>query len=175
MLRIERLSSVETLDALEADWDALTAGQSPYVPFRSHLWNRLWWTHFRRDSALVRDDFFVHLVRDERDRLLAVAPLMLTRRGVAGVSCIRMLQFFGADPFMTELRGPICRPENQRAVVEALSAGLGRSKEFDWIGSSSEYWPVRVSSASVRASERLRVSPGLYVSWPRQLPDSGSV
>ena len=133
MLRIEKLSSVEAVGAVEREWDALTAGLSPYVPFRSSLWNRLWWSHFRRESALVRDELFVHVVRDQQDRLLAVAPLMLTKRGLAAVSCIRMLQFFGADPFMTELRGPVCRPEDQHAVVDALSARLGRSHEFDWI------------------------------------------
>jgi CelD/BcsL family acetyltransferase involved in cellulose biosynthesis len=67
------------------------------------------------------------------ERLVAVAPLMLTERPAVGPVRVRMLHFFGADPNITELRGWICRPGDEAAAARALFSELTASRgEWDW-------------------------------------------
>ena len=87
---------------------------------------------------LFHDEFFCHVVRGDGGRLVAVAPLMRTSVPGIGPPVLRMVQFFGADAALTEIRGVICRPEDQVAVVEALVEHfLARRGEWDvfrWAG-----------------------------------------
>src|SRR4051794_27695477 len=121
MFTVQQVSDPAALRALAPEWDALASQISPYLPFRSATWNEVWWTHFRRQSGVAQDDCWVHTVRDGTGRLVGIAPLMRTTARVAGLPLVRVLRFFGADPFMTELRGLVCRREDQRAVLAALS------------------------------------------------------
>ncbi len=55
-----------------------------------------------------------------------------------GPPLLRMLQFFGVDPALTEIRGVICTPEDQVLVIQALIEHfLARRHEWDvfrWAG-----------------------------------------
>jgi CelD/BcsL family acetyltransferase involved in cellulose biosynthesis len=119
-LRIEKLSGPQALFDLAPEWDRLDRQLAPRTPFTSPLWIGLWWKHFRQSRRTARDEFFCHVVRDDDAALVAVAPLMVTHRPGVGPLRMRVLQFFGADPSITELRGVICRAEHQDAVIEAL-------------------------------------------------------
>jgi CelD/BcsL family acetyltransferase involved in cellulose biosynthesis len=119
-LRIEKLSGPQALLDLAPEWDRLDRQLSPRTPFTSPLWIGLWWKHFRQSRRAARDEFFCHVVRDGDGALVALAPLMVTHRPGVGPLRMRVLQFFGADPSITELRGVICRAEHQDAVIEAL-------------------------------------------------------
>jgi CelD/BcsL family acetyltransferase involved in cellulose biosynthesis len=119
-LHVERLTGPESLDALRAEWEALHAQLIPATPFTSPLWNGLWWQHLSEQQPWVRDEFFVHIVRDERRALVAVAPMMVTHRPSTGALRLRELQFFGADSNLTEIRGLVCRPADHDAVIAAL-------------------------------------------------------
>ena len=87
---------------------------------------------------LFHDEFFCHVVRGDGGRLVAIAPLMRTSVPGIGPPEVRMLQFFGADPALTEIRGVISRPEDQAQVVQALVEHfLARRDEWDvfrWAG-----------------------------------------
>jgi CelD/BcsL family acetyltransferase involved in cellulose biosynthesis len=121
VLSLERLPGPEALAGLTPEWEALDAALSPRIPFTSPLWNCLWWKHLRAHGLFVRDEFFGCVLRDGVGRLVAVAPMMITRRPAVGPLCVRQVQFFGADRNITEIRGPVCRPEDQEAVLRALS------------------------------------------------------
>jgi CelD/BcsL family acetyltransferase involved in cellulose biosynthesis len=83
---------------------------------------------------MVRDELFFHVVREGSGRLLAVAPMMLTRRPSMGPVKARVLQCFGADVNVTEIRGLICRPEDQGAALSALMGHFARcAGDWDWI------------------------------------------
>lgn len=137
-LRIERIADVAELESLTLEWEVLDARSAPRTPFTSPLWNVLWWRHFSEQRAWVRDEFFVHVVRDERGGLVAVAPLMRTRRPATGPLQVREVQFFGADPNVTEVRGVVCRPEHRGKVMRTLLAHfLKHTREWDrlqWCG-----------------------------------------
>lgn len=137
-LRIEQLSGPEALEALSTEWDSLDAELHPRTPFTSPLWIGLWWKHFQQNRTIVRDEFFCHTLRDQDGRLVAVAPLMVTHWPAVGPVHIRLLQFFGADPSITEIRGIICRADRQDEVIKALANYLLSRKDrwdvFWWTG-----------------------------------------
>lgn len=133
-LSVEVVRDFVALESLTPEWDRLESDIVPRTPFRSARWNLLWWRHFRENSAAVRDELCVHVFRDENRRLIGIAPMMLTRWPGRYIPLVRQLQYFGSDPNVTEIRGLICRPRDQKRVVEALQRQLvTRQSEWDWV------------------------------------------
>jgi CelD/BcsL family acetyltransferase involved in cellulose biosynthesis len=121
ILRLERIDYPSALfDAMLPEWEALDAEIFPRTPFTSPNWIRLWWQHCRRHTASTVDELFLHSLRDEDGHLIAIAPLMVTRRPAFGLFQLRILQFIGADPSITEIRGIICKLDHQESVICAL-------------------------------------------------------
>jgi CelD/BcsL family acetyltransferase involved in cellulose biosynthesis len=148
ILHVEKLSGPEALRDIEAKWASLGAAISPRTPFTSPMWFILWWEHLRRRGFLLRDEFFCHVVRDIDGRLVAIAPLMLTHVPSFGPFKMRLIQFFGADPSITEIRGIICRPEDEDAVLKKLVLHFGQRQRtwdmFRWSGLKKS--PLQYSS-----------------------------
>ena len=118
---------------LGAEWDALELGAVPRTPFQSSTWHRLWWQHFARTGAKVRDELRLYTVRDLAGSLVAVAPMMLTHRPANLPIRTRELQFLGADSNVTEIRGMICREGWHADVLTALAAHFTGHPEWDWV------------------------------------------
>ena len=133
MYAVEIIADEAALAGYVPEWAVLDAATSPRTPFSSPLWCMTWWRHFARTGLSARDRMKVLAVRNG-DRLVAVAPMMVTSRPSIGPIQARELQFFGADASMTEVRGPVCRPEDAEAVVAALHAHLKTcTSEWDWV------------------------------------------
>lgn len=134
MLTIETVTEATALASLKPEWRALAEAIHPRTPFALPEWHLLWWQHFHRSTAMIRDALRAYVLRDGDGRLVAVAPMMMTHRPAVGPFRTRELQFFGADPYMTELRGPICRAEDTDRVVEALAAQFAQEAgSWDWV------------------------------------------
>jgi CelD/BcsL family acetyltransferase involved in cellulose biosynthesis len=131
-LSVERLTYVEAFEGLLPEWEALEALLSPRTPFTSPIWNKFWWKYFARQGFLQRDECFVHALRDDSGRLVAVAPLMRTYQPAFGPLRFCKLQFFGTDPSLTEIRGIICQAEREGEVVAALTDHFGGSNHNNW-------------------------------------------
>jgi CelD/BcsL family acetyltransferase involved in cellulose biosynthesis len=59
---------------------------------------------------------------------------MLTHRPSIGPLRVRVLQFFGADVNLTEVRGLVCRPQDQGDVIALLThCFLERANDWDWL------------------------------------------
>jgi CelD/BcsL family acetyltransferase involved in cellulose biosynthesis len=161
-LIVTRLHSVEELEKILPEWEELDRQVFPRTPFTSPLWNTLWWRHFRAERGMVRDEFYAHVVRDAEGKLIAVAPLMLTHRPGRGIAALRSLQFFGADPNLTELRGISCRAEDQAGVAQALHAHFQKDRaHWDWV-----HW------GSVRAEGLAQLlAAGGAIKYSRTVPD----
>jgi CelD/BcsL family acetyltransferase involved in cellulose biosynthesis len=129
-LSIERVTSLRGLLALESDWRELEA-ELPEVPFVSFDWLYPWWRLLRAEQLSVRDELFVCVLRDPDGKLRAVAPLMRTLRPGRGPLCLRQLQFFGADPNITELRTLVARTSDLPEVIPALLEYLRANKQ-EW-------------------------------------------
>jgi CelD/BcsL family acetyltransferase involved in cellulose biosynthesis len=155
-LSVERIPDLPALLSLRAEWEPLAAEMCPRTPFSSSLWIDLWWKHFPRNNAVFRDEFFTHVVRGADGRLIGVAPLVLSHCPSFGPSAMRIIQFIGNDPSLTEYRGVICRPEDHQRMIRALAEYfLQRRSEWDilrWSGlkeASSIYNMLPLRSAFV--------------------------
>lgn len=126
--RAERVGEAALDGPLLAEWDALHARISPFLPFTSPSWNVLWWKHHRSATLFTRDELCLIVVRDAQNALIAVAPMMATLRPSIGPFRVQTLRYFGADPNVTEIQGMICEPENEEAALAAVLACL--RKEF---------------------------------------------
>ncbi|MEA3181422.1 MAG: hypothetical protein QOI59_4945 [Gammaproteobacteria bacterium] len=134
--KAERLAEAALSGPLFAEWNALHERISPCMPFTSAQWNVLWWKHHRANRLFVRDELYLIVVRDARNALIAVAPMMSTRRPSFGPIQLHTLRYFGADPNVTEIRGLVCEPDNEVDALDAvrkyLSQELTRSDWVEW-------------------------------------------
>jgi CelD/BcsL family acetyltransferase involved in cellulose biosynthesis len=126
---VEKIDSLPSLLALEAEWRLLEAHARQ--PFASWDWTVAWWTQLREDKLGVKDSMFVRAIRSDAGELLAVAPLLISRRPSVGPICVRQLQFFGADPNITELRGLVAQPGCREGAYRALLAHVCESAD-EW-------------------------------------------
>jgi len=133
-LQVQAITDEGGLAALDPEWAALDAALPIRMPFSSPAWSAMWWRHFRRDTPMVRDALRVFALRDAAGALKGVAPMMLTCRPGRGLLRLRELQFLGADQNVTELRGVVCREEDEAAVLAALHRHLGQvQRDWDWV------------------------------------------
>lgn len=161
-LTVHTLESIAALEAISPAWAALDRETRPRLPFSGPDWNLLWWKHFAEARSMVRDRLYAQVVFDGR-KLVAVAPMMITERPGLGPMRGRLLQFLGADPYVTEIRGPCCRRADEGPFMEAILAHLERrAGEWDWVrfGGIVENGP---------AHQALGMRP--RVEWVRPVPD----
>lgn len=156
---------------LECEWRAIEAHAR--TPFATWDWAIAWWAQLREEKLGVTDSLSIRTVRTHEGRLVAVAPMLLSRRPSVGPIRMRQLQFLGADPNITEQRGLIALPEwhaeAYRAFVDhalrnadgwdsMLLSGvpadldlgaLVDSSDFQWIGQTADYTLMLPNSWSV--------------------------
>jgi len=133
-LYVEVITSFAKLWSLEREWRELETACATDLPFQSWEWSTGWWSHLREDAATVRDSLRVCIVRTENWQLLGIALLMITERPSLGPIRLRILQFIGADPNITELRSMLCLPAFEEDCYDAVQEHLSASaKEWDWI------------------------------------------
>src|ERR1700733_10959790 len=105
MLTVNRLKTVGGFQDLRDEWNSLAESVRPRTPFNFPAWHELWWKHFHKNLSFGEGEFLAVALRDESGGLVAVAPLMRVARPSLRLPLIREIQFFGADPNMTEIRG----------------------------------------------------------------------
>ena len=161
-LEVQPVDSLAALEALAPRWEALDAQTSPRVPFSGPRWNLTWWRHFAESRPLVKDRIHAFAVFEGHE-LSAVAPMMITERPGLGPLRARHLHFFGADPNLTEIRGPCCRRADEGRMMEALLEHLeANATGWDWAGLSGF---VENGPAHEALARRVGVHLG------RQVPD----
>ena len=133
MLKVETIQDLARLAALSEEWDRLDRALPLRLPFTSPLWALEWWRAFRRDSFSASDQIHAYALRDGSGALVALAPTFVTSRPGRGPLRARELQFFGADPYVTEWRGLICAPDREAEALAALIAHMEREKPADFI------------------------------------------
>jgi len=178
MLIVHTISTLAGFDALAPEWEKLEATLSPRTPFATPQWCKLWWTHFNRSGLACRDQLRVYALRRPDGRLVGVAPMVLTSRPGWGIVRTRELQFFGADPYVTELRGPVCRPEDTVEIVKTLSLHISRARECDWVQWRGLRYPggVEHPDLGLREDDRLNIvdhfirTPGTWEAFKSSLP-----
>lgn len=146
---VETIDTAEELEKWRPAWHDLEARAGNPFPFRTHEWAQTWWKHFCEERRLVKDSLFIRAIRDPAGELLAIAPLMLTTRGIGPVR-VRALQFLGPDEYVTEMGGMLCKLEDEEVAYRALVGHLRENcSAWDWIAWSG----LRPHGASGRIVE----------------------
>lgn len=159
--KVEEHRSPESFRELEQEWRSLEAHAT--TPFMTWDWAVAWWAELREAKLGVTDSLSIRSVRTREGRLVAIAPMLISRRPSLGPIRVRQLQFFGADPNITEQRGLLALPglesEAYRALldhalehagdwdsmclsgipIDADFGELQRSPDFEWRGQTADY------------------------------------
>ncbi|MEI9937364.1 MAG: GNAT family N-acetyltransferase [Pseudomonadota bacterium] len=160
-LVVEEHGSAEAFGELETEWRALESHAG--TPFATWAWAVAWWAQLREEKLGVKDSLSIRTVRTHEGRLVAVAPMLISRRPSVGPFRVRQLQFFGADPNITEQRGLLALPQWRGEAYRALVAhalhdaaswdsmllsgvpadldlgALVKSPDFEWVGQTADY------------------------------------
>jgi CelD/BcsL family acetyltransferase involved in cellulose biosynthesis len=163
-LTVEKVETLEALLRLEREWRGLEVSSSCGLPFLTWDWCIGWWKHLREDKLGIRDTLFVRALRGGAGDLVAVAPLMITRRPAVGPFCIRHLQFFGADPNITEVRGVLSSADRQAEAHRTL---------LEYLREISGEWDTLTLSGVPKEGDMSALVTGLYpnVEWTKETPD----
>ena len=163
-LRVDRLSAPQAFSTLREEWDELNATLLPRSPFGGSLWNEVWWKHYQSRRRIVCDELMLHAVRTADGKLVGVAPMMLTRRPAVGPLQTRVIQCFGADVNVTELRGLVCRPEDQTRVRRAVSAAFERDGiDWAWIDWGATRCDAPTNGAPINGAGSKTTIPSYYL------------
>jgi len=160
-LVVQEHRSSEAFKELESEWRAIESCAG--TPFATWDWAVAWWAQLREEKLGVTDSLSIRTIRTRERRLVGVAPMLISRRPSVGPICVRQLQFFGADPNITEQRGLLALPEFRAEAYRALLGhalqhssawdsvllsgvpldlelgGLERSADFEWLGETADY------------------------------------
>jgi CelD/BcsL family acetyltransferase involved in cellulose biosynthesis len=163
-LTVEKVETLEALQRLEREWRGLEVSSRCGLPFLTWDWCVGWWKHLREDKLGIRDTLFVRALRGGAGDLVAVAPLMITRRPAVGPFCIRHLQFFGADPNITEVRGVLSSADRQAEAHRTL---------LEYLREISGEWDTLTLSGVPKEGGMSELVTGLYpnVEWTKETPD----
>lgn len=139
------------LDGLQFEWDELLRDSSQANFFLRWHWNRTWWKTY----APSRSRLFLVVCRDERNRLVGLAPFYLGTRRYLGLLAIREVKFLGTGINLktSEFLDVISRHGYEAVVGEAVAAFLRRTPGWDrlWL------WHIPTASTVFR---HLRVGLG---------------
>ena len=126
---VQIIETAAAFAALKKDWHALETKSRNSIPFRTFEWLDSWWRHFPEHRFAVTDHLLTHIVREPEGSPVLAAPMMITERPSKGPVRIRILQFFGTDPNITELRGPLCDPDHESDAHRALREHVSRQRQ----------------------------------------------
>lgn len=127
----EVVTGVGVLTDLRAEWNALLSASGSPTPFLTWEWLQAWWTHLRGAATL-----HVITVRAGGE-LIAIAPLLLRRRGLALSS---RLEFLGTGPAGSDYLDLIVRAGRENEALDALASEIdarGLPVHFDHLPPSS--------------------------------------
>jgi CelD/BcsL family acetyltransferase involved in cellulose biosynthesis len=117
----------------------------------------------RRERGGMRDQLRMFVLRRPDGSLAGIAPMMLTSIPARGPLRLGELQFIGADANMTEIRGPVCAPEEQLEVMTALGREvMRRSDEWNWVRWSGLQGDHRALAAALGVAME-HPAPNMYM------------
>lgn len=133
-MRLEVITDRAALAKLAGEWNALADAHGEGLPFRTWEWTDAWLRWFPERRFAVHDDPEVLIFRGPDGAMVGVAPLVRTRRPGVGPALLRGVEFLGADPNVTEVRGILVDPAWEAAVYRGVVEHLARRRRWHWIG-----------------------------------------
>lgn len=158
-LTVEVATTADELLALKPDYERVLRVSQNKLPFALHEWHVAWCNQFPKAGKRVRTQRLFHVMRDAQRRCVGIVPLILTRRTIGPIK-VDTLDLVGADPGITEIRGPLIEPGFEARVAWAVQRELATMRSVDW---------VQWSGISGAFGEALAV--GAELTWEEPLLD----
>lgn len=158
-ISVEAVTTLDGIGALGACYDRLLEGTGNTLPFALHEWHFAWCRNFLNSDPRVHDAAFFCVLRNAASDCVALFPFIISRRRVGLVNIVTV-NMLGADPAITELRGPIILPGYEYVAARAVQRRLAGIGDWDWI-----HW----SGISPAFAAALNVKAPLK--WQPALPD----
>jgi CelD/BcsL family acetyltransferase involved in cellulose biosynthesis len=156
---IETVTSLEGVAALQTDYERLGGVTGNTLPFALHEWHMTWCRHFLNCDPYIHDEPLFYILRDSMGNGVAIIPFILSRRRLGPVK-IESLGLLGADPAITEVRGPLIERGYEHVTATAVRASLDKMRDWDWI-----HW------TGVGAEFGEALSAGRALEWQPPLED----
>jgi CelD/BcsL family acetyltransferase involved in cellulose biosynthesis len=138
---VETVTSVEGVEALQADYEHLCSVTDNKLPFALHEWHSTWCRHFLGRDPRIRDEPLFYLLRSAAGKCVAIAPFILSRRRLGPLKIVSV-GLLSPDPSITEIRAPIIERGYEDLTARAVRDGLAKVHDWDWIhwsGVSQEF------------------------------------
>ena len=147
---IDRIDDPARFQALNAEWDELLKASSADSPFLTWEWLWSWWKHLAADGTL-----HILAFRD-RDRLVAIAPLMSRTLRVAGLAPVRVLEFLGTGSVGSDYLDLIVRRGQEAEALGAFADYLAKGDV------ALEMAQLDANAAVARLEARIRAARGRH-------------
>lgn len=131
-LSVEVATTAEQFSALRGDYGQLLTSSGNKLPFALHAWHEVWCDHFLESRLQFQTQRRFYVLRDSDQQCVAIIPLILTRRSIGPIK-ISSLDFVGADPGLTEIRGAVIQPGFETEVASVIQRELASSRSVDWV------------------------------------------
>jgi CelD/BcsL family acetyltransferase involved in cellulose biosynthesis len=154
---VETITSIEGVEALQADYDQLCGSTGNQLPFALHDWHLTWCRHFLGCDPHIHDEPLFYLLRNAVGKCVAIVPLILSRRKLGPLKTVSA-SLLGPDPFITEIRAPLIESGYEHLTARAVRDGLARLQDWDWI-----HW----SGVSGEFAEALKATGALHCQSPQ--------
>lgn len=124
-MKLDIINTVDGLEQLRGEWDALQSLDPPPHPFASWAWARNWARHMDPGGNLR-----IVCLRED-DQLVGVVPLVLRRVRRCGIGLYGRLSL--ALGSAADYREPVMHPDQAWPVLAAL---------FEWLEEEDDTWSV---------------------------------
>ncbi|MGO9931287.1 MAG: GNAT family N-acetyltransferase [Steroidobacteraceae bacterium] len=131
-LTVEVAATIDALRGLKSDYERLQLVTGNTLPFALHDWHVAWCEHFLNVNKHIYAQPMIQVVRNPEQACVAIVPLILTRRAIGPVK-LATLDLLGADPAITEIRGPLVEPGYEVRAASAVQQTLATLRHFDWV------------------------------------------
>ena len=95
MLKVEAIKTIQEFQNLREDWNYLLSASKADNIFLTWEWLFTWWEVYG-----VNKELCILLIKEE-DKLIGIAPLMITKENVVGIP-VRLLKFIGSEKVCSE-------------------------------------------------------------------------
>ncbi len=131
-LSVEVATTAEEFSALQGDYEQILTSSGNKLPFALHAWHEVWCQHFLESRLQFQTQRRFYVLRDSHQRCVGIVPLILTRRSIGPIK-ITSLDFVGADPGLTEIRGAVILPGFESQAASVIHRELSALRSVDWV------------------------------------------
>jgi CelD/BcsL family acetyltransferase involved in cellulose biosynthesis len=126
------VTTIDGIRALRPDYEHLYRATGNTLPFALQEWHLSWCANFLNHDPHLQERPLFFVLRNSIRECVAIVPLIFTRQSLGPLK-LGTVSLIGADPGLTEIRGPLVKPGYERLCVRAVHESVATVPDWDWI------------------------------------------